>query len=220
MTSKAVSVWLPQVFFESALIVVSILVALGLDEWRENRQNAEVIRHALSTFLSEVQQNKARVEDSAPFNEGLRNVMHSHYIEDDIESVDDFVSMLESYSPAVLQSTAWETALATGSLAKMDYNLVAALSLTYSLQGRYQQANRAGVTELTSPQNLAEGRLKLSVYNSVRYLDNITAMESELGVVYDEAASVLRNELDRIDEDLNVRPARSQTDLSAELAHP
>jgi hypothetical protein len=128
--------------------------------------------------------------------------------------------MLESYSPAVLQSTAWETALATGSLAKMDYNLVAALSLTYSLQGRYQQANRAGVTELTSPQNLAEGRLKLSVYNSVRYLDNITAMESELGVVYDEAASVLRNELDRIDEDLNVRPARSQTDLSAELAHP
>jgi hypothetical protein len=29
MTSKAVSVWLPQVFFESALIVVSILVALG-----------------------------------------------------------------------------------------------------------------------------------------------------------------------------------------------
>ena len=105
MTSKAVSIWLPQVMFESALIVVSILVALGLDEWRENRQDAEVIRHALSTFLNEVQQNKARVEDAAPFNEGLRNVMHSHYLEDDIDSVDDFVSMLESYSPAVLQST-------------------------------------------------------------------------------------------------------------------
>jgi hypothetical protein len=102
----------------------------------------------------------------------------------------------------------------------MDYNLVAALSLTYSLQGRYQQANRSGVTELTSPQNLADGRLKLSVYNSVRYLDSITAMESELGVVYDEASSVLRNELDRIDKDLNVSPARSQTDSSEELAHP
>jgi hypothetical protein len=71
MTSKATSVWLPQVLFESALIVVSILVALGLDEWRENRQNAEVIRHALSTFLNEVEQNQARIEDSAPFNEGL-----------------------------------------------------------------------------------------------------------------------------------------------------
>jgi hypothetical protein len=201
MTSKATSVWLPQVLFESALIVVSILVALGLDEWRENRQNAEVIRHALSTFLNEVEQNQARIEDSAPFNEGLRNVMQSHYLEDDIESVDDFVSMLESYSPAVLQSTAWETALATGSLAKMDYNLVAAMSLTYSLQGRYQQASRGGMGELTSPQNLAEGRLKLAVYNSVRFLENITGMETDLVVVYNEAASVIQNELDRTSEE-------------------
>ena len=220
MTSKAVSIWLPQVLFESALIVVSILVALGLDEWRENRQDAEVIRHALTTFLNEVQQNKARVEDAAPFNEGLLNVMHSHYLEDDIESVDDFVSMLESYSPAVLQSTAWETALATGSLAKMDYNLVAALSLTYSLQNRYQQANRSGITELTSPQNLAEGRLKLSVYNSVRYLDNITGMEAELGVVYSEATRVIRDELDRMHAELSGAPNPQLSTASDDFAHP
>ncbi len=42
--------------------------------------------------------------------------------------------MAESYTPVILQSAAWETALATGSLAKMDYNLVSALSQTYSLQ--------------------------------------------------------------------------------------
>lgn len=220
MTSKAVSIWLPQVLFESALIVVSILVALGLDEWRENRQNAEVIHHALSTFLNEVQQNKARVEDAAPFNEGLRNVLHSHYLEDDIDSVDDFVSMLESFSPAVLQSTAWETALATGSLAKMDYNLVAALSLTYSLQSRYQQANRSGITEITSPQNLAEGRLKLSVYNSVRYLDSITGMEAELGVVYSEAALVIRRELDRMSIELTGSPDPALANASEEIAQP
>jgi hypothetical protein len=202
MTSKATSVWLPQVLFESALIVVSILVALGLDEWRENRQDAEVIRHALSSFLSEVEQNQNRVEDAAPFNQGLRNVLYSHYLEDDIDSLDDFVSMLESYSPAVLQSTAWETALATGSLAKMDYKVVSALSLTYSLQNRYQLANRTGFYELTSPQNLAEGRLKLAVYNSIRYLDNITGMETDLGVVYSEAATVIQAELARMgDED-------------------
>lgn len=220
MTSKTVSTWLPQVLFESALIVVSILVALGLDEWRESRQDAEVIQHALSTFLNEVQQNKARVEDAAPFNEGLRNVLHSHYLEDDIVSVDDFVSMLESYSPAVLQSTAWETALATGSLAKMDYNLVAALSLTYSLQSRYQQANRSGISELTSPQNLAEGRLKLSVYNSVRYLDNITSMEAELGVVYSEAASVISNELARMRGDMGGMTDPPASAASDAPAHP
>jgi hypothetical protein len=216
MSSKATSVWLPQVLFESALIVVSILVALGLDEWRENRQDAELINHALRSFLSEVQQNKLRVEDAAPFNQGLKSVLTRHYVADDIASVDEFVSMVESYSPVVLQSTAWETALATGSLAKMEYNLVSALSLTYSLQSRYQQATRTGINELTGPQNLAEGRLKLAVYNSIRYLDNVTSMETELGVIYGEATSIIQAALNsRTDDerDPTVPPSK-------DLAHP
>jgi hypothetical protein len=214
MTSKATSVWLPQVLFESALIVVSILVALGLDEWRENRQNADLVHHALVSFLSELQQNKIRVEDAAPFNQGLRNVLNRHYVDDDISSVDEFVSMVESYSPVVLQSTAWETALATGSLAKMEYRLVSALSLTYSLQNRYQLANRSGINELTSPQNLTEGRLKLAVYNSIRYLDNITGTETELGVIYGEAIAIIRSAIKAMEDDGEVSASETLQDLT------
>lgn len=216
MTSNVTAVWLPRVLFESALIVVSILVALGLDEWRQNRQNAAVIRHALSSFLSEVQQNKIRVEDAMPFNQGLRLVLNMHYVDNDIESVDEFVSMVETYSPVVLQSTAWETALATGSLAKMDYNLVSALSLTYSLQNRYQLASRGGFSELTSPQNLDDDRLKLAAYNSVRYLDNITGMETELGVIYGEAAIIIQSAIDAMDRGVAM-PSAPQV---GDLAHP
>jgi len=216
MTSNVSSVWLPRVLFESALIVVSILVALGLDEWRQNRQNQAVIRHALTSFLSEVQQNRIRVEDSTPFNQGLRSVLNRHYVDNDISSVDEFVSMVETYSPAVLQSTAWETALATGSLAKMDYNLVSALSLTYSLQNRYQLASRNGFTELTSPQNLAEDKLKLAAYNSVRYLDNITGMETELGVIYEEATIIIQSAIDAMDRGV---PMASPPPI-ADFAHP
>lgn len=195
MKSKAVSVWLPQVIFESALIVVSILVALGLDEWREDREVEDMIQHALSSFAIEIQQNKARVEDAAPFNQGLKDVLASHYVDNDINSVDEFVSMVESYSPVVLHSTAWETALATGSLAKMKYELVSALSMTYSLQTRYALANRAGLEEFTSPENLADDNLKLAVYNSIRHLENITGMETELSIVYGEAIALLAREL-------------------------
>ena len=66
---------------ESALIVVSILVALGLDEWREKREDAELVRNALATFLIEIDQNRLRVEDASPFNLGLRQVLSSHYHE-------------------------------------------------------------------------------------------------------------------------------------------
>ncbi len=192
MPAKATAVWLPRVLVESALIVLSILVALGLDEWRENRQDEETVQLALSNFASELRQNQARVDDAAPFNRGLRSVMRNRYENGEIESVDEFVNMVESYAPVVLQSTAWETALATGSLAKMQYNLVSALSLTYSLQNRYQLISRLGMTELTSPQNLSEEKLNLAVYNSIRYLDNITRMEEELGVIYDEAFLVIQ----------------------------
>ncbi len=192
MPARSTASWLPRVMFESALIVISILVALGLDEWRENREDEENVQLALSNFSSELLQNQSRIEDAAPFNRGLRNVLRNRYQADDIGSVDEFVNMVESFVPVVLQSAAWETALATGSLAKMKYDLVSALSLTYSLQNRYQLTSRSGMDELTSPQNLSEDKLNLALYNSVRYLDEITDMEEELGVIYAEAFSVIQ----------------------------
>jgi hypothetical protein len=192
MSPSATSVWLPRVIFESALITVSILLALALDEWREDREDVQTVEQALSNFLSEIEQNKARVDDAGPFNRGLRNVLDRHLQEDDIGSVKEFISIVESYNPVVLQSTAWDTALATGSVTKMDYSLVSALSLTYGLQNRYQQASRDGMFDLTSPQNLSADRLELSVYNSVRYLDNVTSMEAELSAAYEEAEGVIR----------------------------
>jgi hypothetical protein len=216
MPSKATAVWLPRVLFESALITLSILLALGLDEWRENRQNEEMIEQAMYNFLSEIRQNKIRVDDAAPFNRGLSRVLSQRQAAGDINSVSEFVDMLESYSPAVLQSTAWETALATGSLANMDYNLVAALSLTYSLQGRYQQVNRNGITDLISPQNLSEDKLDLAIYNAVRYLDDLTKMEVELAVVYDEVQAVIRDSWITMKD---ASPGEVES-WSADLAHP
>lgn len=195
MANTSTSDWLPRVLFESFLIVVSILVALALDEWREKRADDETVRQALQNFSSEIRQNRARVEDAAPFNQGLRNVMEMHYREADIATVDEFVNMIESYSPVVLQSTAWDTALATGSLAKMDYELVSALSLTYSLQNRYQLATRTGMDDLMSPQNLSPDQIDVAVFKSVRYLTDTTGMEAELGVIYSEAAAVIGRHL-------------------------
>lgn len=191
MSSSSPSDWLPRVLFESFLIVISILVALGLDEWREKRQDDETIRQALISFASEIRQNRARIEDAAPFNMGLLNVLEQRHNEGDITDIDDFVNMIESYSPVVLQSTAWETALATGSLAKMNYEMVSALSLTYSLQNRYQIATSTGMDDLISPQNLSRDQMNLAIFNSIRYLNDATSMEAELSVVYGEATSVI-----------------------------
>ena len=191
MPSKTTSIWLPRVIFESALITVSILLALGLDEWRENRETQATIRQAVSNFLSEIQQNKARIDDAAPFNLGLYEVIDQRHKNGEIETMTDSISMMDSYSPVALQSTAWETALATGSLAKMDYTLVSALSLTYGLQSRYDQTNRGAKARLTNPQVLNDESVELAIYNSLQYLKDVTSMETELAVVYAEATDIV-----------------------------
>ena len=206
MASKGTAVWLPRVLFESMLIILSILVALGLDEWRDDRQKAENIDQALVNFIGEIQQNKARVEDAAPFNQGLRHVLNRRQQVKAIESVATFINIIESYNPVVLRSTAWETAIATGALAEMDYDLVSALSLTYSLQNRYQQVSRTGMMELTSPQNLSQDKLDLAIYNAIRYLDDVTGMETELGGYYAEAEAVLQTARQFDTEDSEAEP--------------
>ena len=88
-------------------------------------------------------------------------------------------------------ATAWDTALATGSLAKMDYGLVSALSLTYGLQSRYELVNRGAASRLTSPQFLSNDTLDLAIYNSLQHLEDVAGMETELAIVYTEAMSVI-----------------------------
>lgn len=193
MSSNATSVWLPRVLFESALITVSILLALALDEWRDDREDEEMVEIALSNFVKEIRLNRARVDDAAPFNQGLRDVLGRRHQLGDINSSTEFIDMMESYNPVVLQATAWETALATGSVAKMEYELVSALSLTYGLQSRYMQTTRDGMTDLMRPENLLPEKLPLTVYNSVRYLNDVSAMETELSIVYGEAESIILN---------------------------
>lgn len=193
MPSNATSVWLPRVLFESALITVSILLALALDEWRDNRQDEETVEIALSNFIKEVRLNRSRVDDAAPFNKGLRDVLRRRDVSTEAVSSMEFIELMESYNPVVIQATAWEAALATGSVAKMEYDLVSALSLTYGLQTRYAEATRDGMRELMRPENLLPEKLPLTVYNSIRFLDDAIAMETELSIVYGEAESVILN---------------------------
>lgn len=193
MAPRPTSVWLPRVLFESALITLSILAALALDEWRDDRQDEETVEIALSNFVREIRSNRARVDDAAPFNQGLRDVLGRRSESDDITSSAEFIDMMESYNPVVLQATAWETALATGSVAKMEYELVSAMSLTYGLQNRYSQTTRDGMSDLVRPENLSAEKMPLTVYNAIRYLNDVIAMETELSIVYGEAESVILN---------------------------
>ena len=57
------------------LVVGSILLALALDEWNEDREFEDLSSRSLVNFEREIQQNRLRVEDVTLFHAGLRDVL-------------------------------------------------------------------------------------------------------------------------------------------------
>ena len=50
--------WLPRVLAESVLIVFSVLLALGVDEWREDAELARKVQEARTAFANEIRGNR------------------------------------------------------------------------------------------------------------------------------------------------------------------
>ena len=48
--------------------------------------------------------------------------------------------------------------------------------------------------------------VELAVYNSIRFLDEVTQMETELGIVYSEAAAVVRSAIGVGNDESSVAP--------------
>jgi hypothetical protein len=177
--------WLLRVSIESVLIVISILLALAVDQWRENRSNRLLARQSLQIFEREVRRNLTALEEVIPYHTGLRDVAVAMAAQP--ERVVEVRSIVEGLKPVVLLNTAWETALATGALRHIDVETVSALSLTYSMQQRFREEVRAGLPRLL-PSGDADAR---EMQQAIAYLTEMGRSEDELRGVYLQALEVI-----------------------------
>jgi type II secretory pathway pseudopilin PulG len=128
--------------FEALLIVISILLALAVNEWAEGRKERRLAEQALVSFARELAQNRAHVAEVIPYHDTLAIVARRadslalvHSYADWRREVPQFGGM---HNPE-LSGTAWQTALATGALTNIGYDTVAALSQAYNAQTRLDQ---------------------------------------------------------------------------------
>lgn len=185
--------WLPRILVESGLIVMSILVALAVNEYERNREDEELATQALAAFEREIRQNRARLEDVGPYRHGLRNVIGRMSQSGDLGSSDEFQATigLEALRPAFLTSTVWETALTTGALPHIDFDLVNALSLTYSLQARLEEFSRTGMPDLARGGYVDGTAMPGATREVIVYLGELSRSESELLAAYEEVLRIL-----------------------------
>ena len=184
-------VWFSRTVFESMLIVLSILLALGVRAWQDSREVQQLITRSLQSFRNEISQNRSRMDDLYRYHVGLQSVLAEMNRSLGPESSEDLGNILDSLQSAVLLTSAWDTALATGALSEMEYETVFVLSLTYSYQQKFQTLYNArldDVLDLVGNENVSAKRLSDS---ATRYLAEITGAEGELLAAYDEAMILL-----------------------------
>jgi hypothetical protein len=188
--SPKVSEWLPRALVESVLIVVSILLALALDEWQEDQEIQELIDRSITNFVNEVTQNRSRIDDVSAYHQGVQQILKQRSSNGGLASL-DFRNIMEALQPIVLTSSAWQTAVATGALGRMDFELVSALTLTYNTQLRFDDNYRSVLRTLLTPNSMQQQNLELTTYNASRFVADVTAAESELSVYYEQTLNIL-----------------------------
>jgi hypothetical protein len=185
--------WLPRILVESTLIVLSILLALAVNEYERNREDDELATQALAEFQREIRQNRARLEDVGPYRRGLRSVIARMGESGELASSDEFQATigLEALRPAFLTSTVWETALTTGALPHIDFTVVNALSLTYSLQARLEEFSRSGMPVLARGGFVDREDMPGAIREVTLYLGELSRSEGELLAAYDEVLRIV-----------------------------
>ena len=189
--------WIIKGLVESVFVVGSILMALAVDEWSQNRDFAELADQSLGIFEREITQNRARMEDVAPYHQGIRDLLAQMRMMP--EGSMDVRSIMEGLTPPVLLSTAWETALATGALTHMDFEVVSALSLTYSIQESFEDRSRLERPRFSSPESLTHIQALDQLDEGYEYLAALSRDESELLTVFHQALELIRSHRDIAD---------------------
>lgn len=197
--------WLAEVIVQSIAVTVSILLALWVDQWKQRRAAHELATASLTNFLTEIQQNEARLDDILPYHKGIRSMLDQLAVSHTIHTQTEFQDAvgIDGLRPPSLLQTAWQTAVATGAITHLDYETVAALSLTYTLQDRFREDSRTGIQSVIQASNFGPGGAESAVHSADNYLREVVTSEEDLHATYAQAEQILRKKLNPLDASAN-----------------
>ena len=115
--------------YEMVSIIIGVLIALGVDEWNEDRQNHERARTALINIQNEAKMNLSILEVLHPRNMEAFAVVQTESSEDDSATI---VPGLQ------LQDVAWKTLMSNGISVHVDYDELYQVAEIYSIQQIYK----------------------------------------------------------------------------------
>lgn len=125
----------PELALEAVMVVFALGGALGVDAWREGRQNEELAARALDGIAAEIRSNRAELSANTRANQELLARVQEARRERVLP--EDF-SVTFEYS--LISSSAWESAQVTRATQFIPLERVQTLAKLYGLQSLFLES--------------------------------------------------------------------------------
>jgi hypothetical protein len=136
---------LPEILLEAGSVVFAILLALGVDQWREERAHRDLARRARETILSELRANRAELQSAHRANETVVNQLQDQLAK---LRAGDAKSVHTSLELAQLSGAAFQAAQSTQALQFVELDWLVRVARVYELQRTYVAAQEGALTEV------------------------------------------------------------------------
>jgi hypothetical protein len=114
---------------EAVLVVLSVLLALALNSWREARGHERLAHRAVQTVVDEAQANCLLVQNLLPYHRAV------------FAGEEDY----EGLGEVLLRNDAWTSAQSAGAAHHIDYGVAAAVGAVHALQVDHRRLVEAGL---------------------------------------------------------------------------
>jgi type II secretory pathway pseudopilin PulG len=190
MTIPRIKKSFPELLLESAMIVLSVLLALAANNWAEERKLQHLANQARSSFVQELRANKERVTALYPYHQALTQAVLHVDSAGGVKTYEEWkrrVPIWSGFQPPDVTTTAWQTALSTGALGNMPYAQVGILSDVYTLQLKLDAFNGSYITLF----DFSDAAMPATVRRMHAYMQTVLNFETALLKDYDAALAAL-----------------------------
>lgn len=192
--------WFLRALFESALVIVSILAALAVNEWRDQRELAKQVQQARLAFAREIQANNATLlstDSGLPNHERLLARYREVSTKPSITG-EDMRAIYEEFPSGVnmlrLRDAVWRSLSGSDVLRRLEQGDLFLLAEIYRQQEEIDDFNRAmyAAWRQVNAEADSPGYVKDNLRTTRAYLADVIAAEKRLRALYEQALQRFR----------------------------
>ncbi len=178
---------LPDILLESLFILVALLGALALDEWREDKQKHEQGVRAKVAIVEELSQNRKQLESRLDKNKAVLEQLEQEIKKTEASGSETKPSLNFNYQMALLSDAAWDSAKMTQSAQFMSLEDVSLYAQVYRFQSVFLNNQNKLIDKVMEIGELKDGEFLRFLKGYTFRLNLLIEINEKLIKAYDEA---------------------------------